>query len=473
MTDSLTSLVPVSLLEELLTIAMSKGGDFAELYLERTRGNSISLEERKIRSAAYGNSLGMGIRVLKGTEVGYAYSDDLDPRALKDCALVAANIASGGGSPAPVRVSRKDVPNRYPVEQLPDSVAPKEKVALLERGDEVAHAFDSRIIQVMGAFIDQTKDVLIATSEGSLTEDRRVMCRMSFSAIADDGKGDRRTGFHGGGGRVGFGHYDEFSPESVAKEAARMATSQLGAVEAPAGPQTVVLAPGWSGILLHEAVGHGLEADFIHKGTSLYSGKLGEKVASDLVTVIDNGELPHKRGSLNVDDEGEVAKEKVLIEKGVLKGFMADRLSAQEMGTESTGSGRRQSYKYAPMPRMTNTYMAAGPHDPTEILSEVKNGLFCAAFGGGQVDISNGNFVFDVQEGYLIEDGKLTAPVKNATLIGIGPEAMKNVSRVGNDPELDPGIGTCGKDGQSVPVGVGMPTVRIDGITVGGTNVGG
>ncbi|MEO1172407.1 MAG: DNA gyrase modulator [Myxococcota bacterium] len=212
---------------------MSKGGDFAELYLERTRGNSISLEERKIRSAAYGNSLGMGIRVLKGTEVGYAYSDDLDPRALKDCALVAANIASGGGSPAPVRVSRKDVPNRYPVEQLPDSVAPKEKVALLERGDEVAHAFDSRIIQVMGAFIDQTKDVLIATSEGSLTEDRRVMCRMSFSAIADDGKGDRRTGFHGGGGRVGFGHYDEFSPESVAKEAARMATSQLGAVEAP------------------------------------------------------------------------------------------------------------------------------------------------------------------------------------------------------------------------------------------------
>lgn len=472
MSESLTSLVPVSLLEELLNIAMSKGGDFAELYLERTRGNSISLEERKIRSAAYGNSLGMGIRVLKGTEVGYAYSDDLDPRALKDCALVAANIASGGGSPAPIRVSKKQVPDRYPVLDLPDSVAPKEKVALLQRGDEVAHAFDHRIIQVMGAFIDQTKDVLIATSEGSLTEDRRVMCRMSFSAIADDGKGDRRTGFHGGGGRVGFGHYDEFSPESVAGEAARMATSQLGAVEAPAGQQSVVLAPGWSGILLHEAVGHGLEADFIHKGTSLYSGKLGEKVASDLVTVIDNGELPHKRGSLNVDDEGEVAKEKVLIENGILKGFMADRLSAQEMGTASTGSGRRQSYKYAPMPRMTNTYMAAGPHDPGEILAEVKSGLFCAAFGGGQVDISNGNFVFDVQEGYLIEDGKLTAPVKNATLIGIGPEAMKNVSRVGNDPELDPGIGTCGKDGQSVPVGVGMPTVRIDGITVGGTNVG-
>lgn len=473
MVQSLTSLVPVGLLEELLNLAMGKGGDFAELYVERTRGNSISLEENKIRSAAYGNSLGMGIRVIKGREVGYAYSDDLDPTALKDCARVAANIASGGGSPPPIRVSKQDIPNRYPVEVPPDDVAPRDKVDLLLRGDAVAHRHDSRVIQVMGAFVDQTKDVLIATSDGTMSEDRRTMCRMHFAAIADDGQGDRRTGFHGGGGRVGFGHYDEFSPEKVAAEAARMAVSQLGAVEAPAGPQTVVLAPGWSGILLHEAVGHGLEADFIHKGTSLYSGKLGEKVASDLVTVIDNGELPHRRGSLNVDDEGTVAKEKVLIENGVLKGFMVDRLSSNEMGIESTGSGRRQSYQHAPMPRMTNTYMAEGSHDPKEILSEVKSGLYCAAFGGGQVDISNGNFVFEVQEGYLIEDGKITTPVKNATLIGVGPEALKNVSRVGTDPELDPGIGTCGKDGQSVPVGVGMPTVRIDDLTVGGTHVGG
>ncbi|MEM6733879.1 MAG: metallopeptidase TldD-related protein, partial [Myxococcota bacterium] len=408
----------------------------------------------------------MGIRVIKGEEVGYAYSDDLEPSALKDCALVAANIATGGGSPGPIRVSKKPLPNRYPVETIPDHVAPHDKAELLKRGDATAHAHDARIIQVMGSFIDQTKDVLIATTEGHWVEDRRVMCRLNFNAIADDGSGDRRTGFHGGGGRVGFGYFDEFSPEKVAEEAARMAVSQLGAVEAPAGPNTVVLAPGWSGILLHEAVGHGLEADFIHKGTSLYSNKVGEKVASDLVTVIDNGELPNRRGSLNVDDEGEVAKDKVLIENGVLKGYMSDRLSAASMGIESSGSGRRQNYQHAPMPRMTNTYMAAGKHDPKEIVSEVKKGLYCASFGGGQVDITNGNFVFEVREGYLIEDGKLTAPVKNATLIGVGPEALKNVSRVGNDPELDPGIGTCGKDGQSVPVGVGMPTVRIDDITV-------
>lgn len=474
MNGTLTSLVPMSLLEELLATAMAKGGDFAELYLERTCGNSVSLEENRIRSAAYGGSLGMGIRVIKGREVGYAYCDDLDPKALKDCAAVAASIANGGGAEGlTFNVSPQKLPNRYPVSPLPDEIAPGAKVELLMRGDEIAHQYDPRVIQVMGAFVDQTKDVLIATTDGTLSEDSRTMCRLHFSAIADDGRGDRRTGFHGGGGRVGFGYYDEFSPEKVAEEAARMAISQLGAVDAPAGPQTVVLAPGWSGILLHEAVGHGLEADFIHKGTSLYSGKLGEKVANKLVTVVDNGEIPHKRGSLNVDDEGAIAREKVLIEDGVLKGFMVDRLSGQEMGVESTGSGRRQSYQHAPMPRMTNTYMAPGPHDPDEILREVKKGLYCAAFGGGQVDISNGNFVFEVQEGYLIENGKLTAPVKNATLIGVGPEALKRVSRVGNNPELDPGIGTCGKDGQSVPVGVGMPTVRIDELTVGGTHVEG
>ena len=251
-----------------------------------------------------------------------------------------------------------------------------------------------------------------------------------------------------------------------------MAVAQLGAADAPAGPQTVVLSPGWSGVLLHEAVGHGLEADFIRKGTSLYAGKIGQKVASELCTVIDSGELPNRRGSLNVDDEGYVAKEKVLIEKGILRGFMVDRLSAKIMGVESTGSGRRESYQSAPMPRMTNTYLAPGPHTHDEIMGSVKKGLYCAAFGGGQVDISNGNFVFEVTEGYIIEDGKLTKPVKGATLIGVGPEALKNVSMVGNNPELDPGIGTCGKDGQSVPVGVGLPTVRIDNMTVGGTHAG-
>ncbi|MEZ0313831.1 MAG: TldD/PmbA family protein [Myxococcota bacterium] len=470
--SSLQSLVPLRLVEELLGLALSKGGDFAEVYVEHSRGNSVALEEKKIRTAAYGVSLGVGIRVIAGTEVGYAYSDDLDPKALRETALVAASIARGGKNP-PKAVSLQSLklPNRYPVERVPDSVAPRDKVDLLLRGDKAAHAVDPRVTQVMGSFIDQTKDVLIATSDGKLAEDRQVMCRMNFSAIVDDGKGDRRTGFHGGGGRVAFEHYKDFTPEDVAKEAARMAVAQLGAVAAPAGPQTVVLSPGWSGILLHEAVGHGLEADFIRKGTSLYAGKLGERVASDLVTVIDSGENEGRRGTINVDDEGEVAKEKVLIENGILKGFMVDRLSAQIMGIESTGSGRRESYRHAPMPRMTNTFMSAGKHTHDEILQSVDKGIYCAAFGGGQVDISNGNFVFEVREGYIIENGKITSPVKNATLIGVGPDALKNVSMVGDDPQLDPGIGTCGKDGQSVPVGVGMPTVRLDNITVGGTRV--
>ena len=472
MHESLLSLVPTSLIERLLGVALGGGADFAEIYVERTRGNSVALEENKIRTAAYGVSLGVGIRVIAGTEVGYAYSDDLDPAALENAAKVASAIARGGRDPGPVNVTPRGIPDRYPVEPIPDSVAPRDKVALLLRGNDAAHAYDPRITQVMGSFVDQTKEIVIATSAGNLSEDLQVMCRMSFSTIADDGNREKRTGFHGGGGRVGFAFYEDFSPEEAAREAARMAVAQLGAIDCPAGPQTVVLSPGWSGILLHEAVGHGLEADFIRKGTSLYSGKLGERVASDLVTVIDSGELPHKRGSLNIDDEGTVSKEKVLIENGTLRGYMVDHLSAKVMGIESTGSGRRQSYQHAPMPRMTNTYMAPGPHTHDEILQSVDRGLYCAAFGGGQVDISNGNFVFEVREGYLIEGGKLTAPVKNATLIGVGPEALKNVSMVGDDPALDPGIGTCGKDGQSVPVGVGLPTVRMDGITVGGTHVG-
>ena len=472
MQTQLTSLVPISLIEDLISLGMERGADFAEVYVERGVGSSVGLEEKKIRTAAHGISLGVGIRVLAGTEVGYAYSDDLSPGALRETARVAASIARSGGASVATPVHESPTPNRYPVSIAPDSIAPGEKVALLRRGDEVAHRYDPRIIQVMGSFSDSTKEILIANSNGLLVDDKRVMCRLNFSTIAADASGDRRTGYHGGGGRIGFDFFDEFSPEKVATEAARMAISQLGAVDAPAGPQTVVLSPGWSGVLLHEAVGHGLEADFIHKATSLYAGKLGEKVASELVTVIDNGAIDHRRGSLNIDDEGCIAKEKVLIENGVLKGFMVDHLSGQIMNIDSTGSGRRQSYKHAPMPRMTNTYMAGGPHTHEEIIASVEQGLYCASFGGGQVDISNGNFVFEVQEGYLIENGKVTSPVKNATLIGVGPEAMKNVSMVGDNPELDPGIGSCGKDGQSVPVGVGMPTIRMDEITVGGTTMG-
>ncbi|MBI5510344.1 MAG: metalloprotease TldD [Deltaproteobacteria bacterium] len=473
MPDTLTSLVPISVIEKLIAAALSKGGDFAEVYLERSRLNSAALEEQKIRTATHSVSLGLGVRVVVGTEVGYAYSDDLDVAALTDAALVAAAIAKGGKPHPPVRVAKGALPDRYPVAVVPDDVLTRAKVELLLRGDRAAHGHDKRISQVIGSFVDLTKEILVANSEGVLAEDRQVMCRLSFTAIADDGKGDRRSGFHGGGGRVPFSYYDQtLTPEAAATEAARMAVAQLGAVSAPAGPQVVVLAPGWSGILLHEAVGHGLEADFIRKGTSLYAGKLGTKVASELVTVVDNAELAHRRGSINIDDEGGVAGEKVLIEKGVLKGYMVDRLAAKGMGIAATGSGRRESYQHAPMPRMTNTYMTAGDDTPEEILASVAHGLYCRAFGGGQVDIANGNFVFEVREGYLIEHGKLTRPVKNATLIGVGPEALQKVTMVGNDFALDPGIGSCGKDGQSVPVGVGMPTVRMDGITVGGTDGG-
>ncbi len=470
MNTSLLQLVPTNLLERLLGIALQKNADFAEIYLERTRTNSVALEENQIRNASFAVSLGVGIRVIKGAEVGYAYSDDLEPKALEKAAAVAASIAQGSAEYSPVSVSVVQTPNRYNVEQLPTLVPPASKVEALMLGNKAAHGYDKRITQVMGGMVDQSKEILIATSEGRLVDDQQLMCRLSFHAVAAD-QGERYTGFHGGGGRVGFDYYTEHTPESFAQEAARMAVAQVGAVACPAGAQTVVLSPGWSGILLHEAVGHGLEADFIRKGTSLYAGQVGERVASDLVTVIDSGELPFKRGSINIDDEGEVPKENMLIEKGILKGYMVDRLSAKSMGIESTGSGRRQSYKHAPMPRMTNTYMSAGEHTHDEIVSSVDKGLYCAAFGGGQVDISNGNFVFEVREGYLIENGKLTAPVKNATLIGVGPEALKNVSMVANDPCLDPGIGTCGKDGQSVPVGVGLPTVRMDKITVGGTAV--
>ncbi len=471
MQTELTQSVPIVLLEDLLSIAMSRGATAADIYVERSSASSVSLDENKIRSTAHGVSMGVGIRVIAGTEVGYAYSDDLEPKALKKAAGVAASIAQGGGHNKTIEVQSCPVPNRYPIAVSPDTIAPAQKVELLRRGDAVAHAYDPRITHVMGSFSDSTKEILIATSDGELRDDKRTMCRLSFMTIAVDEHGERHTGSHGGGGRVGFDFFTEFNPEKVATEAARMAISQMGAGAAPAGPQTVVLSPGWSGVFLHEAVGHGLEADFIHKKTSLYAGKLGEQVASELVTVIDNGEIPNRRGSLNIDDEGTVTTEKVLIENGILKGYMVDKLCGSIMGIPSTGSGRRQNYKYAPMPRMTNTYMAAGPHTHDEIISSVKNGLYCASFGGGQVDISNGNFVFEVREGYRIEDGKITTPVKNATLIGVGPEAMKNVSMVGDNPELDPGVGSCGKDGQTVPVGVGMPTIRMDNITVGGTGM--
>ena len=462
------SLLPLPLVEQLLAAASARGAEFAEVYVERSTSTAVSLDEGKIKSAQVGSVTGVGVRAIRGAQVGYAYSDDLEDQALLRTASTAALIADGNNTIAPQPMSRRPLPTHYQVKQPLRSVEVARKIDLVKQADAAARAYDKRIQQVMGGYADQTREILVANTLGHFAEDRQDLCRLGVQCVAF-GKNERRTGFYGGGGRVDFRFFEDFSPALIGREAARQAIATLGAVAAPAGPQTVVLAPGWSGILLHEAVGHGLEADFIRKGTSLFAGKLGEKVASDLVTVIDDGTVAGGRGSLNVDDEGNPGERKVLIEKGVLRGYLYDHLNARLTGQRSTGSGRRQSFRHAPMPRMTNTYLAPGNSTPEEILGGVRKGLYCRQFGGGQVDISNGNFVFEISEAYLIEDGEITKPVKGAMLIGVGPEALKNISQVGCDASHDPGLGTCGKDGQSVPVGVGLPTVRIDNLTVGGT----
>jgi TldD protein len=466
-------LLPLPVVERLLSAGMARGADFAEVYVERNEFTAVTLEEHKVKSAQNGLSQGVGVRVISGAKVGYAYSDDLDEKALLRAAQTAAFIAHGGGSERAFDVRRTPLPTFYRLDEHLAQVDVAKKRDLVVRANKAANAFDKRVKQVMCTWADSTKRVLVANSLGRLAEDTQDLCRLSTMVVVEGAKQERRSGFFGGGGRVPFAHFDTFTPEQVGREAARQAIAGLGAVEAEAGQQTVVLAPGWSGILLHEAVGHGLEADFIRKGTSLFAGQLGQKVASDLVTVIDDGTMANARGSLNVDDEGNPTQFKVLIERGELKGYMYDSLNAKLMGEQSTGSGRRESFKHLPMPRMTNTYLAPGEDTPEDILKSVSKGIYCANFGGGQVDITNGNFVFEVSEAYEIKKGKLGRPLKGVTLIGVGPEALKNVSRVGNDPMPDPGMGTCGKDGQSVPVGVGLPTLRIDNMTVGGTKVGG
>jgi len=466
-----SSPLSAALIERLLSAAMSRGGDFAEVYVERAITTAVMLDERKIKSAQTGMIQGVGVRVISGAKVGYAYSDDLDEPALLRAAQTAAMIAESSGAEKSFKVSREPTPLYYRVATPLSQVEVARKAELVRRADRAAHGFDPRVKQVTATYVDQTKHIWVANTAGRFAQDTQDLCRLGVQVVAVGKNGERRTGFYGGGGRVGFSHFDTFTPESVGREAARQAIATLGAVDAKAGTQTVVLAPGWSGILLHEAVGHGLEADFIRKKTSLFAGKLGQRVASDKVTVIDDGTVANSRGSINVDDEGNPGERKVLIERGVLKGYMFDSLSAKLMGQRSTGSGRRESFRHMPMPRMTNTYLAPGDDAPEDIVRAVKRGLYCAQFGGGQVDISNGNFVFEVSEAYEIENGRLGRPVKGATLIGVGPEALKNVSMVGSDPLPDPGLGTCGKDGQNVPVGVGLPTVRIDNMTVGGTKV--
>jgi TldD protein len=457
-------------LEAYLGEALSQGGDYADLYFEYLLTSSISIDESIVKSAAQGVSMGVGVRVISGERTGYAYSDDLAPDKIRKAARVAAHIAAGPAKAGKIDLSEGARHNLYPVLTAPTQTAFSERVELVKRADRAARAYDPRVFQVQVVYADNLRQVMVATSEGVLTLDRQPLARLSVHALARQNGGPPQRGHAGGGGRVELGFFlREKTPEHFAQNAAREAVAMLDAVDAPAGEMTVVLGPGWPGILLHEAVGHGLEADFNRKGVSAFSGRIGQKVASELCTVVDDGTIGSHRGSLNVDDEGHPTQRNVLIENGVLKGYLQDKLSSTLLRSQSTGSGRRESYAHIPMPRMTNTFMLAGESAPEDIIRSVPRGLYCVNFGGGQVDITSGNFVFSASESYLIEDGKLTRPVRNATLIGNGPEALKYVSMVGNDLRLDEGIGVCGKEGQSVPVGVGIPTIKIDRMTVGGT----
>jgi len=462
--------VDAELATRLLAIALARGGDYADLFFEYRAGGGLTFEEGITRSASRGVSLGLGVRVRQGDATGYAHVEDLSWEAMQRAAETAARIASSGKTPPPVRIEPLTLPERYLLDVPSIDLAGKEKRALLERASRAAHAADPRIVKVSVTFAEELREVLIVTSDGRMAHDVQPLLRFGVSAVAEQ-NGRRESGRSGGGGRKTLAYFDEKTPEWHGREAARQALVLLDARPAPAGQMPVVLAPGDSGILLHEAVGHGLEADFNRKGTSNYTGRVGQVVASELCTVVDDPTLLQSRGSINVDDEGIEPVRSVLIENGVLGGYMQDRLSASHFKVQPTGNGRRESFAAAPMPRMTNTVLLAGPHDPEEIIRSVERGIYASSFGGGQVDISNGDFVFSLTESYLIENGKLTAPLKNVNLIGNGPETLREVSMLGKDVALSDGIWTCGKDGQSVPVGVGCPTLKIGRITVGGTEI--
>lgn len=462
-------LVP-SRLERLLGSALAGRVEDADLYLEYRVDEDLILEEGEVKKASRHVSQGAGVRAVSGERTGYAHTDDLTLPNLEEAARQARAIADQPGGSAIVAVKSGGRPHDlYPVAVPPVAAGLTVKVDLLKRIDEAARAADPRVRQVIASFWSEEQITLIAQASGWAIGDVRPLTRLNITVIAEEG-GKREVGSYGGGGRVAFDFFlEEERWRRFTQEAARQALLKLNAVEAPAGTLTVVLGPGWPGILLHEAIGHGLEGDFNRKKVSAFSGRMGQKVASELVTVVDDGTLPSRRGSLNVDDEGTPTRRNVLIEKGVLVGYMQDRLNARLMGMQPTGNGRRESFAYPPMPRMTNTFMLAGQDDPEEIIRSVPYGLYAVVFGGGQVDITNGKFVFSASEAYLIENGRVTAPVKGATLIGNGPDVLTRVSRVGRDLQLDEGIGTCGKEGQLIPVGVGLPTIRVDGITVGGT----
>jgi len=445
--------------------------DFADLYFQFARSEAWSLEEGIVKSGSFNIDQGVGVRAISGEKTAFAYSDEISLPALLGAAKATRAIAVAGanGSLGKLpKLSGRSMVALYagndPLASLPDA----EKVKLLERLESLARALDPRVTQVMAHIAGSWETVLVARSDGHLAADVRPLSRVSITVILE-AHGRREQGSAGGGGRFDYGYFTDTVLADYAAKAVHQASVNLDAKPAPAGEMTVVLGSGWPGILLHEAIGHGLEGDFNRKGSSAFSGRIGERVAAKGVTVIDDGSIPNRRGSLSVDDEGNPTQRTVLIEDGILVGYLQDTLNARLMGVKPTGNGRRESFAHMPLPRMTNTTMEAGHRDPREIIASVKKGLYAANFGGGQVDITSGKFVFSAAEAYLIEDGKITQPVKGATLIGNGPDVLTRVSMIGNDLALDPGVGTCGKEGQSVPVGVGQPTVRIDGMTVGGT----
>jgi TldD protein len=467
-------LAPVGLenhdIDRLLGQLRSPSIDAADIYFQSSRLQSWVLEDGIIKDGNFNIEQGAGIRAVSGEKTGFAYSDELQFPALLQAAEAARAIARAG-SEGRVAVAKAPAPRRLyePMNPL-ESLSEEAKVSLLHRVDEEARRQDPRVKQVIASLVAAHDVVLVVADDGSLTADVRPLVRLNVTVIAEDG--DRREqGSSGGGARRDLRYFlEDDRGLEYAREAVRLALTNLEATDAPAGTMTVVLGPGWPGVLLHEAVGHGLEGDFNRKGTSAFAGRLGERVAAPGVTVVDNGTLPGRRGSLNVDDEGTPSQNTVLIEDGVLRGFMQDKLNARLMGAAPTGNGRRESYAHLPMPRMTNTYMLAGDKDPQEIIASVDKGLYAVNFGGGQVDITSGKFVFSASEAYLIENGRIGRPVKGATLIGNGPDVLTRVSMIGNDLKLDQGVGTCGKEGQSVPVGVGQPTLRVDALTVGGTS---
>ncbi len=447
--------------------------DLADLYFQSSRHESWMLEDGIVKEGSYNIERGVGVRAVSGEKTGFAYSDDITVDALKKAADAAKGIANAGQSGTVKAFSRTQPIEIYTSVDPLASLAQEAKISLLHEVEAHARAQDKRVKQVIVSLSGVYEKILVAASDGTYATDIRPLVRLNCSVLVEDnGKRERGTG--GGGARTDYSYFFEsengqFRYKNYAEEAVRQALVNLVAIDAPAGMLPVVLGSGWPAVLLHEAVGHGLEGDFNRKGSSAFSGKVGQQVTSSLCTIVDDGTLANRRGSVSIDDEGTPGQYNVLIEKGILKGYMQDKQNAALMGVKPTGNGRRESYAHLPMPRMTNTYMLAGEHDPKDIIKSVKKGIYAPHFAGGQVDITSGKFVFTSSEAYLIEDGEITAPVKGATLIGSGPEAMQKVSMVGNDLALDAGVGVCGKDGQSVPVGVGQPTLKIDEMTIGGT----